>query len=224
MQYNRLSWLSLADIGIIEAPGQPGVSATLVAWMLMGSATLSSLDSDPLQAMRKLTEADRVHNIGLLEPDPKHYRKALQHPWLAPLWRESAEEEMTCLMSRGCFRKWQMRDLTPEQRKCVYCSRFHHKIKLNTSTGVTKSLKTHLVVMGNQMKKGEAYVDAFAPVPLSTAGRIMMSIAAAQDLEMHCIDFSRLSSRPTGPHCPKRHLSSSFDPPLGGTRSPEWST
>eukprot|EP00961_Rhodomonas_salina_P105425 1419548-Rhodomonas_salina.1 len=45
--------------------------------------------------------------------------------------------------------------------------------------------------MGNQMKKGEAYVDAFAPVPRSTAGRIMMSIAAAQDLEMHCADFSQ---------------------------------
>eukprot|EP00961_Rhodomonas_salina_P289397 3910740-Rhodomonas_salina.1 len=61
----------------------------------MASATLSSSDPDSLQALRALTEADGVQNIGLLEPDPKHYRKALQHPWLAPLWRESAEEEMT---------------------------------------------------------------------------------------------------------------------------------
>eukprot|EP00961_Rhodomonas_salina_P192756 2601350-Rhodomonas_salina.2 len=124
--------------------------------------------------MRALTEADGVHDIGLLEPDPKHYRKELQHPWLAPLWRESAEEEMTCLMSRGCFCKWQTRDLTPEQ--------FHHKIKCNTSTGVAKSLKTSLIVMGNQMKKGEEYVDTFTPVPHSTAGKIMMSIAAAHSV------------------------------------------
>eukprot|EP00961_Rhodomonas_salina_P282251 3813714-Rhodomonas_salina.1 len=41
------------------------------------------------------------------------------------------------------------------------------------------------------MKKGEAYVDAFAPVPRSTAGRILMSMAAALDLEMHCVDFSQ---------------------------------
>eukprot|EP00961_Rhodomonas_salina_P281332 3801423-Rhodomonas_salina.1 len=40
IRYNRQ--LSLADIGIVEAPGQPGVSATLAAWMLMVSATLSS--------------------------------------------------------------------------------------------------------------------------------------------------------------------------------------
>eukprot|EP00961_Rhodomonas_salina_P278419 3761874-Rhodomonas_salina.1 len=42
IRYNRQ--LSLADIGIVEAPGQPGVSATLAAWILMASATLSSSD------------------------------------------------------------------------------------------------------------------------------------------------------------------------------------
>eukprot|EP00961_Rhodomonas_salina_P172229 2322353-Rhodomonas_salina.1 len=49
MLYNRQ--LSLADIGIVEAPGQQGVSATLAAWMMMASATLSSSDPDPLQAL-----------------------------------------------------------------------------------------------------------------------------------------------------------------------------
>eukprot|EP00961_Rhodomonas_salina_P090778 1221504-Rhodomonas_salina.1 len=41
------------------------------------------------------------------------------------------------------------------------------------------------------MKQGESYVDAFAPVPLSTAGRVMMSLAAVLDLEMHCLDLSQ---------------------------------
>eukprot|EP00961_Rhodomonas_salina_P293377 3933707-Rhodomonas_salina.1 len=98
---------------------------------------------------------------------------------------------MEGLFRRGCFKKHLLLDLTPAQRKCVYGSRFHHKIKRNTKTGVAKSLKTRLVVMGNQMKKGEAYIDAFAPVPRSTAGQIMMSLAAALDLEMHCVDFSQ---------------------------------
>eukprot|EP00961_Rhodomonas_salina_P283132 3826316-Rhodomonas_salina.1 len=48
----------------------------------------------PNQAMRALTEEDRVQDIGLLDPDPKHYSKALQHQWLVQLWEESAEEEM----------------------------------------------------------------------------------------------------------------------------------
>eukprot|EP00961_Rhodomonas_salina_P227205 3072017-Rhodomonas_salina.1 len=40
----RLSLADIMMIGIVEAPGQPGVSATLEAWMLMASATLSSSD------------------------------------------------------------------------------------------------------------------------------------------------------------------------------------
>ena len=40
------------------------------------------------------------------------------------------------------------------------------------------------------MEKGEDYVDAFSPVPHSTVGRILMSMAAAEDLLMHCVDFS----------------------------------
>eukprot|EP00961_Rhodomonas_salina_P134778 1812842-Rhodomonas_salina.1 len=99
---------------------------------------------------------------------------------------------MEGLFSRGCFKKHRLCNLTVEQLKSVYGSRFHHKIMRYAETGVAKSLKTHLVVMGNQMKKGEAYVDTFAPVPHSTAGRILMSMAVALDLEMHCVDFSQV--------------------------------
>eukprot|EP00286_Rhodomonas_abbreviata_P021333 CAMPEP_0181311576 /NCGR_PEP_ID=MMETSP1101-20121128/13214_1 /TAXON_ID=46948 /ORGANISM="Rhodomonas abbreviata, Strain Caron Lab Isolate" /LENGTH=58 /DNA_ID=CAMNT_0023418323 /DNA_START=7 /DNA_END=179 /DNA_ORIENTATION=+ len=41
------------------------------------------------------------------------------------------------------------------------------------------------------MTRGEDFTDAFAPVPRSTAGRMLMSMAAAQNLEMHCVDFSQ---------------------------------
>eukprot|EP00961_Rhodomonas_salina_P303016 3941063-Rhodomonas_salina.1 len=84
-----------------------------------------------------------------------------------------------------------IKDLSQAQRKAIYGSRFHHKIKRDLQSGKIKSLKTRLVVMGNQMKKGEAYVDAFAPVPRSTAGCILMSIAAALNLEMHACDLSQ---------------------------------
>eukprot|EP00961_Rhodomonas_salina_P216018 2918244-Rhodomonas_salina.2 len=58
-------------------------------------------------------------------------------------------------------------------------------------TGELKSLKTLLMVMGNQMKQGKLYVNTFAPVPHSTTGRVMMSLAAAMNLEMHCVDLSQ---------------------------------
>ena len=45
--------------------------------------------------------------------------------------------------------------------------------------------------MGNNMEKGDDFTDAFAPVPRSTVARLLMSIAAAMDLEMHAVDFSQ---------------------------------
>eukprot|EP00961_Rhodomonas_salina_P285631 3859854-Rhodomonas_salina.1 len=62
---------------------------------------------------------------------------------------------MDNLWRRNCFKKHLVKDLTPAQRKLIYGSRFHHKIKRHTNTGELKSLKTRLVVMGNQMKQGE---------------------------------------------------------------------
>eukprot|EP00961_Rhodomonas_salina_P124254 1674845-Rhodomonas_salina.1 len=78
---------------------------------------------------------------------------------------------MDDLWRRNCFKKHLVQDLTSAQRKLIYGSRFHHKIKRHTNTCELKSFKTRLVVMGNQMKQCESYVDAFAPVLRSTAGR-----------------------------------------------------
>eukprot|EP00961_Rhodomonas_salina_P189165 2552265-Rhodomonas_salina.1 len=39
--------------------------------------------------------------------------------------------------------------------------------------------------MGNRMKEGKDYVNSFAPVPHATSGSIVISLAAAMDLELH---------------------------------------
>eukprot|EP00961_Rhodomonas_salina_P127701 1721808-Rhodomonas_salina.1 len=94
--YNNL--LSLHDIGLVELAGQPGITLTLAAWMLLTTANTST--NDPLWALRTLTEDDGVHRIGILEPDPKGFKQALLHPFLLPLWMESATEEMDGLFKR----------------------------------------------------------------------------------------------------------------------------
>eukprot|EP00961_Rhodomonas_salina_P269963 3647107-Rhodomonas_salina.1 len=45
--------------------------------------------------------------------------------------------------------------------------------------------------MGNRIKKGEDYEDAFAPVPHATSARVIISIAAAEDLELHSCDLAQ---------------------------------
>eukprot|EP00961_Rhodomonas_salina_P159461 2147337-Rhodomonas_salina.1 len=127
---------------------------------------------------------------------------------------------MEGLFRRGCFKKHRYQDLTQVQRKNCFGSRFHHKIKRHTTSGKAKSLKTRLVVMGNQMKKGEAYVDAFAPVPRSTAGSILMSMAAALDLEMHCVDFSQAFIQAEWSALPEKAPQFFIRPPSGWDEEP----
>eukprot|EP00961_Rhodomonas_salina_P245284 3314296-Rhodomonas_salina.1 len=45
--------------------------------------------------------------------------------------------------------------------------------------------------MGNRMREGEDYEDSFAPVQHATSGRIIISIAAAQNLELHSCDLAQ---------------------------------
>jgi hypothetical protein len=45
--------------------------------------------------------------------------------------------------------------------------------------------------MGNRMTEGEDYEDAFAPVPHATSTRIIVSMAAAMGLELHCCDLAQ---------------------------------
>ena len=41
------------------------------------------------------------------------------------------------------------------------------------------------------MEKGEDFTEVFSPVPRSMAGRILMLMVAADDLELHAVDFSQ---------------------------------
>jgi len=124
---------TLEDLGLVALPGEQGVTAALAAWSYAVAA-------------RAITAEDGLESIGILEPDPKNYKTALQHPLLRPFWVESAEEEMTGLWRRGCFKRHHLSTLTPTQSKSVFRSRFHHKIKRHTKTSMLKSLKTRLVV------------------------------------------------------------------------------
>jgi len=182
--------------------------------------TCTSKSSADANVLRALTSADGLDDIDILEPDPRNHRQAMRHPRLAPFWKESGAEEMTGLFRRGCFKKHRVSDLTPEQRKHIFGSRFHHKIKRHTKTGIIKSLKIRLVVMGNNMTKGEDFTDAFAPVPRATAGRILMSMAAAEDMEMHCVDFSQAFIQASWDDLPEDVPQIFIRPPVGYDEEP----
>jgi len=125
----------------------------------------------------------------MLEQDPANSRAAMKHPRLAPFWQASEDKEMAGLWGRNCFKKWNKADLM--KTDCVFGSCFHYHIKRDAKTGEITNCKVRLVVMGNNMKAGEDFEDAFAPVPHATANHIVISIAAAGDMELHTCNLAQ---------------------------------
>eukprot|EP00961_Rhodomonas_salina_P038514 517548-Rhodomonas_salina.2 len=100
-----------------------------------------------------------------------------------PFWIKSQNKEIKGLWDKGCFKRWKHSELLNDD--WVFGSLFHYHIKRDSATGHVTNCKARLVVMGNRMKEGKDYEDAFAPVLHATSARVIISLAAADDLELH---------------------------------------
>ena len=241
LQHNHPA--TLEDLGINTVPGVSAVTAVLAAWMHIDAANANLADlqaaaphrplyaingpfedreQNMLWASRVVTEADQylMAQVDILEPDPKSLKEAMKHPHLAPFWASAAIKEMSGLEDCGCFKKHYIKDLSEDQKKHIFGSRFHHKIKRNTKTGQVKSFKIRLVIMGNRMEKGEDFVDAFAPVPRATATRILLAIAAANGYEIHSCDFTQAFIQGEWDSLPEEMPQVFIRPPPGWSEEP----
>eukprot|EP00961_Rhodomonas_salina_P192912 2603143-Rhodomonas_salina.1 len=140
-------------------------------------------------ASQMMEHYEELADVDMLEPNPANRNEALRNARLRPFWIDSKRKEMDGLWRRGCFKLWKRSELLASDR--VFGSRFHYNIKRDGATGQITNCKVRLVVMGNRMLEGEDYEDSFTPVPHATSGRIIISIAAAQDLELHSCDLAQ---------------------------------
>jgi hypothetical protein len=92
-------------------------------------------------------------------------------------------------MEKGVFIKWNRKDLFPNDRE--FTSRYVYKIKRNAKTGAAYRFKARLIVRGFEMEKHVDYDDNFSPTPGIALARIMVSLAAANDLELHSVDIEQ---------------------------------
>ncbi len=97
------------------------------------------------------------------------------------------------------FKKWNRKDLLPSDR--VFTSRYVYKIKRNAKTGAAYRFKARLIVRGFEMEKHVDYDDNFSPTPGIAMARIMVSLGAANDLELHSVDIEQALHKLT--NCPK---------------------
>jgi hypothetical protein len=63
----------------------------------------------------------------------------------------------------------------------------------SAKTGAAYRFKAHLIVRGFEMEKGKDYDQNFSPTPAIAIARIITSIAAANNLELHSIDIEQTS-------------------------------
>eukprot|EP00961_Rhodomonas_salina_P183367 2475013-Rhodomonas_salina.1 len=67
-------------------------------------------------------------------------------------------------------------------------SGFRITLSLQYKAGRSYGPDYELQGVPRRAKEGEDYEDAFAPVPHATSGRIVISLAAANNLELHSCD------------------------------------
>ena len=127
--------------------------------------------------------------IDLLEGDPQHRGAAMRNARFRPFWMQAEEEEWKGLWEKGVFKKWKRTDLLPDDR--VFSSRYVYKLKRSAVTGEVYRFKVRLIVRGFQMEKGIDYEDSFSPTPGMAVGRFMLSLAVANDYELHACDIEQ---------------------------------
>ena len=66
-----------------------------------------------------------------------------------------------------------------------------YKIKRSSKTGAAYRFNARLIVRVFEMEKGVDYVDNFSPTPGLAVARTMISIALANNLELHAVDIEQ---------------------------------
>jgi hypothetical protein len=142
------------------------------------------------QVMETCEPLDTIFDeIDLLEDDPPHRGVAMRNARFRPYWIQAEEKEWQGLWEKGVFKKWSRKDLLSNDR--VFTSRYVYKLKRSAITGEVYRFKARLIVRGFQVEKGVDFDDSFSPTSGLAVGRFMLSLAVANDYELHACDIEQ---------------------------------
>jgi hypothetical protein len=112
----------------------------------------------------------------------KNPRRALGDRIHGSDWRQAVKEELTQLQALDT---WDLSPLPPG-KKAIGC-RWVFNVKL-TPTGLIDRYKARLVAQGFSQVPGDDYLETFSPTIRGESLRILLAIAAYEDLEIRQID------------------------------------
>ena len=140
------------------------------------SADGTPLEDEPPVKPRKRGEKARAAPVPTI---PRSYEEAVNDSVFGHEWRKATEKELSQLAS---FKTWRLEDL-PAGKNLV-SSRWVFDLKKNQQGEVTK-FKARLVARGFSQKKGIDYIETFAPTAKYNSLRMLLAVAATEDLEIH---------------------------------------
>ncbi|THH26797.1 hypothetical protein EUX98_g7390 [Antrodiella citrinella] len=115
--------------------------------------------------------------------EPRTFSEAMRRPD-ADKWYQAAQDEIKSHLENGT---WELAQL-PEGCKAIG-SRWVFRIKYNAD-GSIERYKARLVAQGFAQRPGLEYDETFASTLKWATLRIILAIAAIEDMEIECIDFS----------------------------------
>jgi transposase InsO family protein len=145
--------------------------------------------SSPEIQLRRSTREHRTpdrfspSNFYLLLTDngePESYAEA-SHSQEVRKWRVAMDDEMSSLMTNNT---WELVEL-PRGKRALH-NKWVYRIKEEADG--SKRYKARLVVKGFQQKHGIDYTDVFTPVVKMTTIRLVLSMVAAENLELQQMD------------------------------------
>src|SRR5947209_10266598 len=149
-------------------------------WWKLSPAQLEPEDEDLEE------HSDLCYEIALSSsfPDePLSFSEAMRRPD-ADRWRQAALEELGAHQSNGT---WKLVDKPPGAK--VIGSKWIFKLKRNID-GSIERYKARLVAKGYNQRPGFDYLEIFAPTVRLSSIRVILALAALQDLHLHSIDVS----------------------------------
>ncbi|XP_073153942.1 uncharacterized protein [Henckelia pumila] len=117
----------------------------------------------------------------MLESEPQIFKEAINSSE-GPQWKEAINFEIESILQNHT---WKLVDLPPGSKPLGYKWIFKRKMK---SDGTIEKYKARMVIKGYHKREGLDYFDTYSPVTRITSIRVILSIAALRNLEVHQID------------------------------------
>ena len=122
----------------------------------------------------------------LIEDEPQTYKEAMSS-LEAPLWKEVINIEVDSILHNHT---WELVDLPPGNKTIGYKWIFKRKLKADSSVD---KYKARLVAKGYRQNEGLNYFDIYAPVSRITSIRMLIAIAALNNMKYIKWMFKQLS-------------------------------